>query len=104
MLRLARAFCAPCVRKARALRDFLSSGAPEAGAISAHFGCSVKRGRHIVLVAWKFQPDLLVALWILAPTLAHLDEQKKMHGLLDRFGDLGARRGADRLDGAAALA
>src|SRR3954471_7665980 len=52
----------------------------------------------------KFQSHFPVALGIVAPVLAHLDEQKQVHGHAHNFGDLFARIRADRLDGGAALA
>src|SRR5690606_17446358 len=48
----------------------------------------------------KIEPDLAVALGIVAPVLTHLHEQEKMHRLLEDLADLLARRladGADRL-------
>src|SRR5215472_7361204 len=56
------------------------------------------------LLLRKLQSHLAESLRIVAPVFAHLDEQKKVHRLLDQPRDLGARRGADCLDGGAALA
>src|SRR5205823_4467757 len=52
----------------------------------------------------KFDPHLAVALRIVAPALAHLDEQEQVNRLLDGGGDLPPRVGADGLDGGASLA
>src|SRR5215831_4306289 len=52
----------------------------------------------------KFQPDLAIALRVVAPILAHLHEQHQVHLGLDRTRDLPARFAADRLDGLPALA
>src|SRR5581483_1567746 len=56
------------------------------------------------LVLRKFQPHGAIALGILAPAFAHLDEQEQVHLGLGRLGDLLARRLPDRLDGGAAFA
>src|SRR5580704_16738199 len=56
------------------------------------------------LLPWKLQSHLAVALRVVAPAFAHLDEQKEMDRVLDRHRDVGARRGADRFDDLAALA
>src|SRR4029077_9400590 len=61
-------------------------------------------GRAALLFVWKFQAHRAVAFRIVHPTFPHLDVKKKMHGLLNRRGDLGARRSADRLDGLPAFA
>src|SRR5215207_7507880 len=52
----------------------------------------------------ELQPHLAVALRIVAPVLAHLDEQEEVDLGLGDLGDVAARRLADRLDGLAALA
>src|SRR6266849_2153223 len=54
-------------------------------------------------IARKLQSHLAVAGGIVGPALAHLDEQEKMHRLLDQSCDFPARLGPDRLDGLAAL-
>src|SRR5207249_9474157 len=56
------------------------------------------------LVIPKLKSHPTVAFRILAPTLAHLDEQKQVHRSLDHVGDLPPRIGADRLNGMPALA
>src|SRR5215471_3641588 len=61
-------------------------------------------GQSELLFVRKLQAHRAIALRIVHPAFAHLDVKKKMHGLLNRRGDLGPRRGADRLDGLAALA
>src|SRR5205814_4726699 len=50
------------------------------------------------------QAHLAVAFRVVAPPFPHLDEEKEMRRLLDRNGDVGARRRPDRLDRLAALA
>src|SRR5262249_45342449 len=52
----------------------------------------------------EFEPDLAVAFGVVAPILAHFDEQHQVDLGLDGSGDLAARFAADRLDGLAALA
>src|SRR5215475_3688558 len=52
----------------------------------------------------KFQADLAIALGIVAPPFAHLDEQEQVHRRLDDGCNLAPRLGADRLDGLPALA
>src|SRR4051812_41246434 len=52
----------------------------------------------------KLDADLAIAVGIVAPVLAHLDEQEQMHRHAQNLRDLLARLGADRLDGGAALA
>src|SRR5450759_2008875 len=52
----------------------------------------------------EFQSHFTVAVGIVAPILAHLDEQEQMHGHTYDLGNLLARIRADRLDGGAALA
>src|SRR5262245_11399429 len=50
------------------------------------------------------EAHLAVALGVLAPALAHFDEQKEMHGCADHLADLLARRYGDFLDGCAGCA
>src|ERR1700730_3670518 len=52
----------------------------------------------------EFQSHFAIARGIVGPTLAHLDEQKQMHGILDQLRDLLTRFRPDRPDGLAALA
>src|ERR1700741_1575406 len=52
----------------------------------------------------KLQPHLPVAVGIVAPILAHFDEQEQVHRHAQYVRDLLARFGTDRLDGRAALA
>src|SRR3954453_15028137 len=54
--------------------------------------------------ARKLEPHLAVALGIVGPVLAHLDEQEEVDLGLGDLGDVAAGRLADRLDGLAALA
>src|SRR4029453_1064248 len=58
----------------------------------------------IALVLGELKTHLAIAFRVLAPALAHLDEQKQVHGSLDHVCDLAPCIGADRLDGLAALA
>src|SRR5262249_54259921 len=51
----------------------------------------------------ELQSHLAVTGRIVRPAFAHLDEQEKMHRLLDQVCDFPARLGPDRLDGLAAL-
>ena len=51
----------------------------------------------------KFQSHLAIALRVVAPAFAHLDEQEEMHRRFGDLGDLLARFGADRLQRLAAL-
>src|SRR5215813_9240983 len=53
---------------------------------------------------WEFQPHLTVAVGIVAPILAHLDEQEQMHGMAYDLGQFLPRVLADRLDGGSTLA
>src|SRR5665213_3422378 len=46
----------------------------------------------------KLQPHGAVALRIVAPALAHLDEQEQVHLVLDDLGDFAPRRFANRLE------
>src|SRR5262249_14909388 len=52
----------------------------------------------------KLQAHFAVALRIVAPAFAHFDEEKKVHRMLDRGGDFGARGGPNRLDSLTTLA
>src|SRR5258705_6629210 len=52
----------------------------------------------------EFESHFTIAVGIIAPILAHLDEQEKMDRDAGDLGDLLARFRADRLDGGAALA
>src|SRR5436309_8537302 len=56
------------------------------------------------LLLREFEPHPAVAVGIVSPVLAHLDEQEQMDRRRDHLGDLAPRIGADRLDGLAALA
>src|ERR1700684_4267325 len=62
------------------------------------------RGPGMTLFLREFQAHFPIPLRIVAPAFAHFDEQEEMHRLLDRHGDVLARRGADRSDRLAALA
>src|SRR4051812_31690407 len=52
----------------------------------------------------EFQPHLAIALRIVAPAFAHLDEQEQMHRRADDIDQFAARLRADILDRLAALA
>src|SRR5665647_3397126 len=52
----------------------------------------------------ELESHLAVAVGIVAPVFAHLDEQEQMHGHAHDLGQFLARLRADRLDGGAALA
>src|SRR5271169_3498444 len=52
----------------------------------------------------KLQSHLAVTFRIIAPPLAHFDEEEEVHRLFDRSRDFGARRGSNGLDGLPALA
>src|SRR5665811_1755136 len=56
------------------------------------------------LLLGKLQPHGPVALRVVAPALAHLDEQEQVHLVLDDLGDFAPRRFADRLEGLPAFA
>src|ERR1019366_7591391 len=56
------------------------------------------------LFSWEFKTHFTVAVGVVAPVFAHLDEQEQVHGYTNNFGDLFPRIRADRLDGGAALA
>src|SRR5206468_11265523 len=60
--------------------------------------------RDHALLLGELESHLAVAVGIVAPVLAHLDEQEEMHGLADDLGDFLACGCANRLDGGAALA
>src|SRR6516164_11734274 len=51
------------------------------------------------LVSRKLEPHLAVAVRVVTPGLAHLDEQEQVHRLLGHLGDLTTGIRADRLDG-----
>src|SRR6185437_16433270 len=57
-----------------------------------------------LLFPGEFEPHLTITVRIVAPVLAHLDEQEQMHGGAGDLGDLLARFRTNRLDGGAALA
>src|SRR5207302_7220029 len=52
----------------------------------------------------EFQSHLAIALGVVAPVLAHLDEEKEVHRPLQGLAKLLARVGANRLDRGATLA
>src|SRR5579885_2869852 len=52
-------------------------------------------------VLGKIEPHLAVALGVLPPALAYLDEQKEMHGHAHHFGDFAPGQASDLLDGPA---
>src|SRR5258708_35550425 len=54
--------------------------------------------------ARKLQAHLAVALGVVAPAFAHLDEQEQVDGRLEHLRDLAPRLRADRLDGRPTLA
>src|SRR5665213_1131866 len=57
-----------------------------------------------ILFLRKLQPHGPVALRVVAPALAHLDEQEQVYFVLDDPGDFAPRRFADRLEGLPAFA
>src|ERR1700722_19493473 len=58
----------------------------------------------VILLPRKLQAHLAIAFRVVPPPFPHLDEEKEVRRLLDRGGDVGARRRADRLDRLAVLA
>src|ERR1035438_2391018 len=67
---------------------------PESGKITAADGLFLR----------KLQPHGPIALRVVAPALAHLDEQEQVHLVLDDLGDFPPRRFADRLESLPAFA
>src|SRR3954469_18346740 len=57
----------------------------------------------LLLFSRKFQAHFPVTIGIVTPVLAHLDEQKKVHGDAHDLGDFLPRIRTDRLDGGAAF-
>src|ERR1700681_435410 len=67
-------------------------------------GMTKNRFGPIVSLPRKFQSHLPVALRVVAPAFAHFDEEEEVDRVLDRRGDVDARRRADGLDGLPAFA
>src|SRR6185312_15297516 len=67
-------------------------------------GGGLKGGAWRGSVLRELDAHLAVALGIVGPVLAHLDEEEEVDGLLGERGDLLPRGDGDALDGLAALA